>query len=260
MITKHLFSICPPTCLLSPAPSLFLKYSRKKKNNNFPNTELYGQRQSGCWNKQSATSFTIPSWAQILRSWRPPTVVLAWQGEVCQRPIRLVSSAELYKLTGFIVGGNLGLFLQEDGTRPPECLPASALGFTHSWSSLNCVSSAPITNGGAGGSYSARPGPRLGPWANCSNWVGGTAFLAIPSLPSPVWRGMNGGPLQLLLAAPVASWAMGSTAGMHITHSPLPTAALVLYCAKRFPNSAHLRLCSLALLLGWETFCYNLYI
>lgn len=137
------------------------------------------------------------------------------------------------------------MFLQEEGTRPPECLPATAFGFTHSGSSLICVSSARITNGGAGGSYSARPGPGTA----CElialiEWEGLPS--SIPSLPGPVWRGMNGGPLQLLLAAQAASTAIGSAVGIHITNSPITIAALVLHCVKRYSNSAHSGLCSLA--------------
>lgn len=68
--------------------------------------------------------------------------------------------------------------------------------------------------------------------------------------PDPVWRGMNGGPLQLLLVAPAAGSAMGSAAGIYITDSPLTAAALVLHCVKRYSNSAYSRLCPLAFLLG----------
>lgn len=149
------------------------------------------------------------------------------------------------------------MFLQEEGTRPPECLPATALGFTHSCSSLICVSSARITNGGAGGSYSARPGP-----GKACELIALIEWEGLPSsrfCPCPVWSRMNGGPLQLLLAAPAASLAMGSTAGIHITDSPLTTAPLVLHCVKRYSNSAHSGLCPLAFLFR-ETFCYNLYL
>lgn len=150
------------------------------------------------------------------------------------------------------------MFLQEEGTRPPECLPATALGFPHSCSSLICVSSARITNGGAGGSYSARPGP-----GKACELIALIEWEGLPSsrfCPCPVWSGMNGGPLQLLLAAPAARLAMGSTAGIHSTDSPLRTAALVLHCVKRYSNRAHSGLCSHAFLLGWETFCCNLYL
>lgn len=84
-------------------------------------------------------------------------------------------------------------------------MPAAALGVIHSLSSLICVSSALVTNGGAGGSYSARPGQgKACELIALIEWEGllSSGFLSLPGL---VWRGMNGGPLQLLLASP-SSW------------------------------------------------------
>lgn len=78
------------------------------------------------------------------------------------------------------------------------------------------MSSARVTNGGAGGSYSARPGPgKACELIALIEWEGllSSGFLSLPGL---VWRGMNGGPLQLLLATPAAGDPLqGSTARAH---------------------------------------------
>lgn len=99
------------------------------------------------------------------------------------------------------------MFLQEEGTRPPECLPATALGFTHSCSSLICVSSARITNGGAGGSYSARPGP-----GKACELIALIEWEGLPSsrfCACPVWSGMNGGPTSAPAGSPCGQLGHG---------------------------------------------------
>lgn len=131
--------------------------------------------------------------SQLCHAWpsgRPPLPALAlcWPQEVCQRPIRLVSQAKLYKLTDFYCwGGGVSRAVLTGGRdEAPRVFARSSSSWRYSLPLL--INLCELSSGNkrwGRGSYSARPGPgKACELIALIEWEGllSSGFLSLPGL------------------------------------------------------------------------------